>query len=352
MLACGLVAVSVGCQSTGEKLSSVNPLPKVLGAEENAEYGKPERVVATWSEAVLHRNGEGTRGFGGRLFFYDRASTKPIRVEGQLVVYAFAEDGREATDHRPSKRYVFPPEQFARHHSESEIGPSYSVWLPWDAAGGPQSEVSLIARFEPLQGGGLVVSDQTRQRLPGAPRDETMIAEQQQNKSDVKQTSFYTNAPATEVKMEPVPEKKQTMTTTTISLPGKFMNRSPGTISPTSAKPLKTAPSTTTPSVTSPTMTPATRAITPVTTRAAAPATTVTPHNTAPLGTTTTVAPSAAASMGGYPAAANTANTTPANGASPTGAFQPTPVGTSVKYLTPGESVRQSLQPRSFGSLH
>jgi len=31
-------------------------------------------------------------------------------------------------------------------------------------------------------------------------------------------------------------------------------------------------------------------------------------------------------------------------------AFQPTPMGTSVRMLTPGESVRQSLQPRSFVS--
>jgi hypothetical protein len=41
------------------------------------------------------------------------------------------------------------------------------VWLPWDGADGPSTEVSLVARFEPLEGGGLVVSEQARQRLPG-----------------------------------------------------------------------------------------------------------------------------------------------------------------------------------------
>lgn len=337
-LVCSLIAASVGCQSTGQKLSNVNPLPKMLGKEENAEYGRPERVVATWAEAVLHRNGEGTRGFGGRLFFYDRASTKPIRVEGQLVVYAFAEDGRAATDHKPTKRFVFPPEQFAKHQSESEIGPSYSVWLPWDVVGGPQSEVSLIARFEPLQGGGLVVSDQTRQRLPGTPRPDTMLAEEK-NQSSVKQTSYYTNSPATEVKVEP--EKKQTMTTTTISLPGRFMNRTPAATTPDlpSTPTVPTAPTTTVhPASAIPTVAPV------------GAATMGTPTTSITIGTPNTTTSVGTATMGTTTAAPTTTTTTGTS--SPTANLKPTPVGTSVQYLTPGESVRQSLQPRSFGSLH
>lgn len=296
----------------------MNPLPKLMGGEEDP-IGMPERVVATWAEAVLHRNGQGTRGFGGRLFFYDRHSAKPIRVEGQLVVYAFVEDGRMATDHRPTKRYVFPPQQFAKYESESEIGASYSVWLPWDAVGGPQSEVSLIARFEPLQGGGLVVSDQARQRLPGPPRPDTMLAEHQ-NKTEVQQASYYTNEPATKVTTEPV-EEKQTMTTTTISLPGRFMNRTPAA---------------TVPSVPTSKVTPA-------------------PANKIPA-----VIPAASATSGGYPATTtntttnvtvtNTPNPTTGVTASSMADLQPTPAGTTVQLLSPGESVRRSLQPRSFGS--
>ncbi|TWT35158.1 hypothetical protein KOR34_00450 [Posidoniimonas corsicana] len=143
--------------------------------------GDPRKMVVTWTDAVRHQSGAGAeRGFGGRIFFYDRDESDPIKVDGQLVVYAFDETDRLPTDNRPTKRYVFPAEQFVKHVSESELGVSYSVWLPWDATGGAATDVSLIARFEPNAGGNLVVSEQTRQRLPGAmdPID-TMIAGQE-----------------------------------------------------------------------------------------------------------------------------------------------------------------------------
>ena len=32
---------------------------------------------------------------------------------------------------------------------DDKIGPAYSVWIPWDAAGGPRQDLSLICRFIP-----------------------------------------------------------------------------------------------------------------------------------------------------------------------------------------------------------
>ena len=98
--------------------------------------------------------------------FYGKKEDKPILVEGQLVVYAFDETNRAVTDNKPTRRYVFPPDQIEMRMSKSELGASYSFWLPWDEAGGPQTEISLICRFEP-KSGGVITSEQTRHRLPG-----------------------------------------------------------------------------------------------------------------------------------------------------------------------------------------
>ena len=106
------------------------------------------------------------RGFGGRITFYEKDETKPILVEGQLVVYAFDEAGREKSDNKPTRRYVFPAEQLPLRMSKSELGASYSFWLPWDDVGGPQTSVGLICRFEP-KGGAVITSDQTHVQLPG-----------------------------------------------------------------------------------------------------------------------------------------------------------------------------------------
>jgi hypothetical protein len=89
-----------------------------------------------------------------------------VKVAGTLVIYGFDEGHAEAENPRPDRKYVFTPEQFAKHFSKSELGPSYSFWIPWDRVGGPTQEVSLICRFTPVEGGA-VVSEQVKQLLPG-----------------------------------------------------------------------------------------------------------------------------------------------------------------------------------------
>jgi hypothetical protein len=129
--------------------------------------GTPVKMVGTWTDTVLTQAGQKPqRGFGGRILFYDKEDKKPILVDGQLVIYAFNEAGRDPADNKPTRRYVFPADQVPQHMSKSEMGASYSFWLPWDEAGGPKTEVSLICRFEP-KGGAVVTGEQTRHILPG-----------------------------------------------------------------------------------------------------------------------------------------------------------------------------------------
>jgi len=130
--------------------------------------GTPTRMAATWTDTVLSQPGKKSqRGFGGRIMFYEQDEKKPILVDGQLVVYAFDEAGRDPTDNKPTRRYVFPADQLPPRMSKSELGASYSFFLPWDEAGGPKTEVSLICRFEPKDGA-VVSSEQARSTLPGS----------------------------------------------------------------------------------------------------------------------------------------------------------------------------------------
>ncbi len=158
-----------GCSTpwkTPKMLSLDNTWP--FRDKDKPHEGTPVRMVCTWTDTVFTQAGQKPqRGFGGRLMFYEKEGKNPILVEGQLVVYAFDETGRDPTDNKPTRRYVFPPDQIPLHMSKSELGASYSVWLPWDEVGGPKTEVSLICRFEPKTGA-VVTSEQTKQKLPGA----------------------------------------------------------------------------------------------------------------------------------------------------------------------------------------
>jgi len=233
---CSLLLAAVFAAAEGcAQLDLKKPLDWPSGADEKP--GVPEKVVAIWSDTVLHQpERTPTRGFGGRLMFYGK-DDRPVKVNGTLVVYAFDENGRDPTDHRPDRKYVFPPEQLDKHYSKSDLGHSYSVWVPCGKVGGPQQEVSLIVRFIPSGGGPVVVGNQSRQLLPGAdsavaqqtapggaaPRVHAAAAPPAQAPATtpgVQLTSHEVRAPGGEA--ESGPPRRTEMGTTTINVPPRF----------------------------------------------------------------------------------------------------------------------------------
>jgi hypothetical protein len=128
--------------------------------------------------------------------------------------------------------------------SKSELGPSYSFWLPWDEVGGPQTEISLIARFEP-NGGSIVIGEQTKHLLPGETDSRTGIvnnvpprlpdgipmrpaaptlaslAEQTQPQAANEQVQLASYDRPAGLYQQPAPPQRR-MTTTSISLPENF----------------------------------------------------------------------------------------------------------------------------------
>ncbi|MFO0790140.1 MAG: hypothetical protein U0805_11855 [Pirellulales bacterium] len=168
MLAAAMVS-NLGCAKMSWKPAEMFSLDNTwpFRDENEPQEGTPTRMTATWADTVCSQPGKKSqRGFGGRVTFYEKDEKKPILVDGELVVYAFDETDREPTDTKPTRRYVFPADQIPLHMSKNEFGASYSFFLPWDEAGGPRTEVSLICRFAPKKGS-LISSEQARVNLPG-----------------------------------------------------------------------------------------------------------------------------------------------------------------------------------------
>jgi hypothetical protein len=134
--------------------------------EEENPIEPAAKMVALWTDTVYYQAGETpTRGFGGRIYFYNRKNS-PVRVAGSLAVYAFDDTNGESSRETPDRKFVFTSEEFERHFSPCELGSSYSFWLPWDAAGGTQKELSLVPIFT-SEDGAVVVGQQSRHVLPG-----------------------------------------------------------------------------------------------------------------------------------------------------------------------------------------
>lgn len=173
LLACLLLASSGCSYRKGERWKFAGwDVRKAVGMSPSKPKPEtPTRLVTTWTEAVHNRAGETPkRGFGGRLAFFKNGSEDPVRVEGQLVIYAFDESGEDPYRTEPTKRYIFPAEQLTVYESDSTLGPTYNIWLPWDQAGGIERKISLIARFEPKDGP-IIVGEQTRHLLSGSSPD-------------------------------------------------------------------------------------------------------------------------------------------------------------------------------------
>lgn len=154
LLCCLTISSSVGCSVFGNKPKSSSDKSWSITKLWKKEYQKPNTVSVIWSPDVLTVTGQPpTRGFGGRVFFYNDR-TQAIPVEGDLIVHGYRGDPMlgESEQVQADKTFRFTAEQLTGHFSPSELGASYSVWIPWDAADGLRTEVTLIPTFKGTDG--------------------------------------------------------------------------------------------------------------------------------------------------------------------------------------------------------
>lgn len=207
-----VIATSCGCE-TFDLTPKKWPWSKD-DKDRKSEYQDPTRMVAIWTDTVRYSaGGQPTRGFGGRLYFYNDHG-QAIPVEGQLAVYVYDDTDHEGeVDHNrpPDKRYAFTKEQFTQHFSKSDLGASYSIWIPWDAAGGERKMLSILPVFTSADNR-VLNGQQSANMLPGrAPQSEVIPA------PGVSQTGVYDGQAVGYEKA--VANRQSIMNTTTINVP-------------------------------------------------------------------------------------------------------------------------------------
>lgn len=228
----------LGCSSSG--LTKKKPEFGKPDLSSILPPGPPTKAVAAWDPAVRHAGDETPqRGFGGRVYFYDSEAKKPIKIKGNIVVYAFDEENRKPDDNAPTRSYYFAKDDVKKLYSKSKLGHSYNLWVPWDAEGpdGKVKKVSLIVRYVP-DSGASVVSSQAIVYLPGKANQDSMLAQKewQQQHEDVekaiRQVSYLTeseirknvaNLPKPEERLIESNENRPiAMQTATISIPSRY----------------------------------------------------------------------------------------------------------------------------------
>jgi hypothetical protein len=148
-------------------------------------FGSPQKMTVIWKGSTLASPGNpAVRGFGGRVFFYD-ADNETVKVDGEMVVYGFdtANDSNQA-----DKKFVFKRDKMEDHYGETNLGHSYSFWVPWDEVGGDQKSVTLIPAFK-TEEGNLVKGALSVNMLPGRVPDEPELETTTYRGKDIELTS-------------------------------------------------------------------------------------------------------------------------------------------------------------------
>jgi hypothetical protein len=124
----------------------------VAEQKEEVSFGQPEKMLVVWKDSVRTEPGKpAMRGFGGRIFLYNQAG-QPIRAKGELVVYGFDDSVKDRQGSKADQKIVFKNESLQQRYSKSGLGDSYSIWVDWDEAGGPDKSVTLIPFFRTVDG--------------------------------------------------------------------------------------------------------------------------------------------------------------------------------------------------------
>lgn len=167
------LALTTGCASWD--LTSKLPWASSEQKLQKEKFQRPVRMVVIWTPTTLSQPGKPiTRGLGGRIYFYNDVD-EAIPVEGQLIVYAYDDSAqRQNVSHinsqggvdEPTRRYAFTAEQFKGHFDPTDLGASYSVWIPWGPVDGPAVKVSVVPVFT-SSSGNIVMAQASRNVLKG-----------------------------------------------------------------------------------------------------------------------------------------------------------------------------------------
>lgn len=184
------------------------------------EYQRPAQMAVIWSPDILVTAGKApTRGFGGRIYFYNE-KTQAIPVDGELKVHGYLEQkiGRvvKPGSVEADKTFAFAAEQLTSHYTPSDLGASYSIWVPWDSADGVQQQITLIATFKD-KNGAVVQGEAAKVVLPGRTPEEP-----QGPASPFQQVSFSkAQIPTNNNAIEVSKDSSDGLRTTTITVPAK-----------------------------------------------------------------------------------------------------------------------------------
>ena len=163
LVACTAILSIQGCTTFALNKLAKLPLPAVEHPPVQAA-----RMLCLWQPAEgVGLDGLPSRGVVGQVFFFGQNTETPIVVDGDVRIFLFDDRGTAEEQAKPLHQFDFLSEGWQTQLYETQLGPTYQVFIPYVRKGNQEVECALRVRLTPKTGQ-TIYSDMAYVVLPGA----------------------------------------------------------------------------------------------------------------------------------------------------------------------------------------
>ena len=124
-------------------------------------------ILCLWQPGEGHDpEGYPCKGFSGQILFLSNRASTPVRVEGEVRIYLFDDQGTAEEQTKPLRQFDFDKGSWDIHLAQTSLGPTYSVFVPYVRRGVSDAQCTLRVRLKP-KFGPVVLSDFSNMPLNG-----------------------------------------------------------------------------------------------------------------------------------------------------------------------------------------
>ena len=144
------VITCIGCMDTAFIQTAERYLP---GAKKRALKQRPTRILCLWEGAEGQGiDGRPARGFAGQILFFGPSGAEPVPVHGTVRIYEYDDFAPDDPNPKPIQVFVFDDLAWNVHRTESTVGESYNVFLPYVKPHNGLAACALKVEFLPDDG--------------------------------------------------------------------------------------------------------------------------------------------------------------------------------------------------------
>lgn len=142
---CTLLLMALPALSGCSALDLDMDLPFSFSRDSKAQIAD---IVCLWEPAEgVGLDGLPTRGFAGQILFFRSGKPEPIRVDGDVWIYVFDDQGTSEEQARPMHQFEFPAAVWNTYLQKTNLGSAYQLFIPYTRKGVNLANCALRVRL-------------------------------------------------------------------------------------------------------------------------------------------------------------------------------------------------------------